>query len=182
VWFTGLATVGLVVATGTLAAAAWKALEQLKVARRQLEDVKRDREVQVFSDLGLRWEGRAMTEALQLELEYSAEELRDLFRTASKKRSHNPLRERKRIREAQLRVVLLRVPNYFEDAAFIAKAGGLDIEGELFADAFGGVAVDEWKKWRLVVELLQEEDPLAYCEFQRLANEAKKDEPKKAGD
>jgi hypothetical protein len=175
VWFLFGATVALAVVTGGLATAAWLALRQLAVAVQELEEVKRDRHVQVFSDLGSRWEGREMTEALHIELEYTAEALRALFRRAGGPPSRNPLKERRRLREAKRRVVLLRVPNYFEDAAFIAKAGGL--EGKLFSDNFGGVAVDEWKIWGPTIKLLQEEDPSAYEEFERLAKQAEKDEP-----
>jgi hypothetical protein len=62
------------------------------------------------------------------------------------------------------------VPNYFEDAAKIAEAGGLD--WEQFTDNFDGVAIVCWKIWDLAVMELQEEDPLAYEEFEKLANDA----------
>ena len=179
VWFLGAATAVLAAATIALAIFTQRALGQLKTALRELEEVQRDREVSVFSELGRRWEGREMTESLQLELEYTAEALRALFRRAGRDPSRNPIRERRRLREAKKRILLLRVPNYFEDAAFIAKAGGL--EGDLFRENFGGVAEDEWKIWGPTVKLLQEEDPSAYEEFERLAKQAKKDEPTPEG-
>lgn len=179
VWVLGGATILLAAATIAVAIAAWRAFDQLKVAIRELEEVQRDREVAIFSDFGRRWEGREMTEALHTELEYSAEGLRALFKRASRAPSRNPFKDRRRIREGKKRVVLLRVPNYFEDAAFIAKAGGL--EGELFRDNFGGVAVDEWKIWGPTIKLLQEQDPLAYEEFERLVEQARQDEPRPPG-
>jgi hypothetical protein len=179
VWFLGSATAVLAGATIALAIFTRRALGALKVAIRELEEVQRDREVAVFSDLGRRWEGQEMTEALHIELEYSAEAMRRLFTRAGHDPYRNPIKERRRLREAKRRVVLLRVPNYFEDAAFIAKAGG--IEGELFRENFGGVAVDEWRVWGPTIKLLQEEDPSAYEEFERLAKQAKKDEPEPTG-
>ena len=136
VWFLGSATAILAGATIALAVFTRRALGQLKVAIRELEEVQRDREVSVFSDFGRRWEGQEMTEALHIELEYSAEALRRLFTRAGHDPYRNRLKERRRLREAKRRVVLLRVPNYFEDAAFTAKARGL--EGELFAENFEG--------------------------------------------
>jgi hypothetical protein len=181
VWFLGGATAILAGATIALAVFTRRALGQLKVAIRELEEVERDRQVSVFSDFGRRWESREMTEALHIELEYSADALRALFRRAAVRDPlRNPAKERRRMRDAKRRVVLLRVPNYFEDAGFIAKAGGL--EGELFSNNFGGVAVDEWKIWGPTIKLLQEEDPSAYEEFEGLAKRAKKDEPQAAGD
>jgi hypothetical protein len=56
-WLTAVATVALVAATGVLAGAAWRALAQLGVALDQLEEVKRDRHVQVLDQMG--GDGRA---------------------------------------------------------------------------------------------------------------------------
>ena len=61
-WMTALATVALVSATSVLASAAWRALAQLGLALEQLEEVKRDRHVQVLDEMGRRWEGTEMTE------------------------------------------------------------------------------------------------------------------------
>jgi hypothetical protein len=175
VWFLFGATVALAAVTTALAVAAILALRELGFAVQELEEVKRDRHVQVFSDLGSRWESREMTEALQLEWQYRPETLAALFEHASSGRARNPFRERRRQQAAQQTVVLLRVPNYFEDAAMIAKAGGLD--SKLFTDNFGGVAVDEWKLWKPTIKKLQETDPLAYVEFERLATHEEKVDP-----
>jgi hypothetical protein len=119
--------------TGVLAAAAWRALYQL-------EEVKRDRHVEVLDAMGRRWESDQMTEALQMEVDHTPESL------------------------------VRRVPNYFEDAATIARAGSL--ESSLVTETFGGVARDEWSLWRPAIKKLQETDPLAYVEFERMAEEA----------
>jgi hypothetical protein len=62
------------------------------------------------------------------------------------------------------------VPNYFEDAATIARAGNL--ESSLVSETFGGVAKDEWSLWKAAIKKFQETDPLAYVEFERMAKEA----------
>jgi hypothetical protein len=167
VWWLFAATAALVGVTAVLAAAALTALRQLRVAVDQLDEVRRDRHVQVFSDLGRRWEGPEMTEALVRESDYTPTSLAALFARPPIEPSHNPIREHRRALEDRDRVVLLRVPNYFEDAAMIAKAGGL--EARLFRDNFGGVAVDEWKLWAPAIKTLQKADPDSYVEFERLA-------------
>jgi hypothetical protein len=111
----------LPIATTALAIAAIRALGQLRVAVEQLDVVRRDRHVEVFSDLGRRWEGPEMTEALALEDDYTGEELAKFFVRAPIAPSANPFREYRRKAEARARIVLLRVPNYFEDAMMIAK-------------------------------------------------------------
>jgi hypothetical protein len=175
VWWLFGATAALAGVTGLLALAAWRALDQLKLARSQIEDAKRDRHVQVFSDLGKRWESRDMTEALELEWHYQSQTLAALFERAGEGPSRNPLKERRRRRAAQQTVVLLRVPNYFEDAATIADLGGL--ESRLFVENFGGVAVDEWRLWGPTVKKLQETDPLAYVKFEELAKQEEQTDP-----
>src|SRR5947207_7847244 len=134
VWFLFGATVALALVTAALAVAAILALRQLAVAVEELEEVKRDRHVEVFSDFGRRWESREMTEALEAEKDFRPQELVELFEKANRDPSWNPLRERTRKRAAKLTVLLLRVPNYFEDAGMVYRAGGLD--KTLFADNF----------------------------------------------
>lgn len=169
VWWLFGATAGLACITLALATAAIKALGRLQVAVQQLEEVKRDRLVQVFSDLARRWEGAAMTEALAREIEYSPAQLAKLFAERSGEPLSNPLKERRRRQRERERLVLLRVPNYFEDALMIAKAGGL--EAVLSRENFGGVALDEWRQWKPAVKALQKADELAFVEFERLAEE-----------
>lgn len=72
------ATVALAVVTAVLASAAVKALDQLKVGLRQLdvtveqlEEAKRDRHAQAFSDLGRRWDAPDITESILLGHKYT---------------------------------------------------------------------------------------------------------------
>lgn len=160
----------LVAVTGMLAAAAWRALDQLRIAIDQLEEVKRDRHVEVLDEMGRRWEGEEMTEALQMAVEYTPESLVRLFARAARPRSGNPVRDRQTRRARKDTIILLRVPNYFEDAATIAKAGSL--ESTIITEAFGSVAKDEWALWKPTIKKLQENDDGAYAEFERMAEEA----------
>jgi hypothetical protein len=175
VWWLFGATAALAAVTTALAAAAVLALRQLGLAVEELEEVKRDRHVEVFSEFGRRWESREMTEALEIEKDYRPAQLVALFEKANRKPSGNPLRDRPRKQAAKKTVLLLRVPNYFEDAGMIYRAGGLD--ATLFANNFGGVAVDEWERWGPAVKKLQETDPLSYVEFERMVREAKAVDP-----
>ena len=49
------------------------------------------------------------------------------------------------------------------------KAGGLN--DALFAENFGGVAVDEWARWGPTIKQMQQNDPLAYELFERFAKQ-----------
>jgi hypothetical protein len=92
-WLTALATLALIAATALLAAAAWRALAQLRVALDQLEEVKRDRHVQVLAEMGRRWEGDEMTQALQMSVDDTPDDLVRLFERAARPRSGNPIRD-----------------------------------------------------------------------------------------
>jgi hypothetical protein len=94
-WLTALATLALVAVTGVLAAAAWRALDRLRIAIDQLEEVKRDRHVEVLDEMGRRWEGEEMTQALQMAVGYTPEGLVRLFERAARPRSGNPMRDRR---------------------------------------------------------------------------------------
>jgi hypothetical protein len=171
-----VATLALVVATGVLAVAAIKGLGQLRVAVQQLDEVRADRNVLIFSDFGLRWEGEPMTEALVLAQKFSGEELAALFkRGADGTRLTNPFKERRRQREERERVILLRIPSYFEDVAIVAQAGSLN-DDIRFTDNFGGLASELWPKWRLTVKQFQEVDPTYYSEFEQLASSVEAEE------
>jgi hypothetical protein len=146
----------------------------LRVGLDQLREVKLDRHVQIFLEMGRRWEGREMTEALQREKGLTPQELREIFDYAERPRSRNPFRERKYTRAARETVVLLRIPNYFEDAAMVTRVGGLD--ESLVLENFGGVAIDEWRRWSLTVKAMQEEDELAYMGFEQLVGRAEKED------
>jgi hypothetical protein len=80
------------------------------------------------------------------------------------------MRDRRTRRARKDIIILLRVPNYFEDAATVAKAGSL--ESSVITDAFGSVAKNEWALWKPTITKLQENDEGAYAEFERMAEEA----------
>jgi hypothetical protein len=169
-WVLSGATLALVGVTAVLAYAAVRALGQLQTALQDLEEVKRDRHVQVFADWGRRWQSAEMIAALQLEAEYTPQQLAELFSRGgdATEPPKSPLGRRRRRREAKARVVMLGVPNYFEDAVITARAGGLD--EALFAENFGGLAIAEWARWGLaIIEIRRVNDDLAYVEFERFA-------------
>jgi hypothetical protein len=120
-WFIAAGTFLLTAATATLAAAAWRALGQLTEA-------KSDRHVQVFSDMGRRWESEEMMETLKLEAEHTPESLLELFELAVSDPLPDAGEEAKRIQARKDRSILLRIPNYFEEAAAIQKVGSLRVD------------------------------------------------------
>ena len=127
--------------------------------------------MRVFAELGARWAGPEITEALQKEAEYTPEHITALFALAREDPSTNIIRERHRIHAIKEKAILLRIPYYFEDVALICKAGGL--ETAQINDYFGGIAEEEWKIWEPTVKQMQAIDPLAYVEFERFAKAAK---------
>jgi hypothetical protein len=161
VWALVAVTFLLFVATAVLAYAAFKALGAIREATQ-------DRHVEFFAEMGRRWQSDEMVDALQIQKGYTPEELNALFEREGEQPSNNPLIEARRRRDIRERIVLLRVPNYFEDAVIAYKAGGLD--GDLFAENFGGVAIEMWKAWAVTVESMQKRiDELTYSEFQKFA-------------
>jgi hypothetical protein len=180
VWWLFGATVGLAGVTGGLVVAAFKALRAVKVALQEIEEVRRDRHAEVFSDLGRRWVSPEMTEALIREQDFTAQRLAAFFAAPQLPVSRNPLRERLRKARARDRVVLLRVPIDFEDAAMTAKAGGL--EGALVREHIGGIAVDECQVWGSAIKILQEADPLAFEEFERLVDSVRAEDAQRLGE
>lgn len=156
-------TFGLMLATGCLATYAFRALNELETAVEELEESKRDRHVSVFADFGRRWEGAEITEALILSTHHTPESLRDLWAGDSqvvKTRAQE-------LEEARQRIILLRIPSYFEDAAIIATVGKL--EDTRFRENFGGIAVEAWQQWQPTIDFMQATDPQSFCEFRRLA-------------
>jgi hypothetical protein len=81
-----IATIGLFSVTGVLAFAAIRALRQLRLAVEQLEEVRKDRQTEIFAELGRRWDGQEMTEALFKEKNYDAAQLARLFARGREKR------------------------------------------------------------------------------------------------
>jgi hypothetical protein len=169
VWVLAGATIALAVVTAVLAIAAIRALKQLGFAIEELDEVKRDRHVQAFSDLGRRWDSPTMEESLKKEADYTQAQLADLVVRAAQPLTNNRLKDWHRRRARKELVVLLRVPNYFEDLALITKAGGLDIK--LVAADFKGLAQDEWVYWEAAILRLRDTDPWSFTQFERLVRE-----------
>ena len=111
-----------------------------------------------------------MTDALQMEVGYTPDSLLALFERAAANPSTDPVLEAERKTARKDRIILLRVPNYFEEAAAIQKVGSL--EADLIDDYFGGLANDEWKLWKPTVKKLQESDKQAFVEFEQMAKRA----------
>jgi hypothetical protein len=161
-WVLAGATIALATATTVLAWAARRALDQLR-------EVKEDRHVQVFSDMGNRWASREMTEAFHLEVKYTPDSLTRLFDRAAADRSRRPIREHRRRQAERETVILLRIPNYFEEAGTIARIGNL--EPELVNDYFAGVANTKWRLWGPTLKSFQKFDEEAWVMFERMAKQ-----------
>jgi hypothetical protein len=159
VWALVAATFMLVVVTGVLAGAAIMAL-------RELDEAKTDRHVQVVTSLAARWNGEMLVSALSAEQLYTEEELAEIVTKARGDPTANPLRELRRKRAIRELVVLLRIPDYFEDLAFMAQRVNLD--DDALAN-FKGLVVDEWKAWEPAIgELGRTGDPYSYRRFEAL--------------
>lgn len=172
VWYLFGATVALACITLGLVIAGFRALRQLEFAREALEAGKKDRHVQVFFDMGHRWDGPEMVESLQEERLYDSRQLEKLFAKAYAPRSRNPFKEHAARRASTKTVTLLRVPNFFENLALIIKAGSLDLD---FVNRdYGTVAKEGWKKWEPAMMELRKTDPHSYQEFQWLVDELAK--------
>jgi hypothetical protein len=142
-----LAGAGLVVA----GIGAWFAVKQL-------DETRRDREIQLIAELGRRWDDDRMAEARDKQLEYTSEELcEEVVRWLEDPKS----------RDSQLLLLLLRVPNFFEDLAVMVESGGLDIK--LVDKAFRALVLTQWSYWeQAIVRTRELREPEAYVEFEKL--------------
>jgi hypothetical protein len=143
-------------------------------ALRVLGEARRDRHVQILVAMGRRWEASEMTAALQSSRDYTPKALAELAEAARTGPKGDPTRA---AAEKKL-IVLLRVPNYFEDAGLISRVARM--EDDLIDDYWGGVAIDEWSTWEPAIRKIQENDERAYEEFERLAKEDERGEIAKA--
>jgi hypothetical protein len=116
-----------------------------------------------------------MTEALQNSRDYTPNELAALVVAARTGPKGDPTRA---VAEKKL-VVLIRVPNYFEDAGLIARVARM--EDDLIENSFGGVAIDEWSTWEPAIKRIQERDEQAYEEFERSAREDEREAIERTG-
>jgi hypothetical protein len=133
VWTLVAATFLLVLVTGVLAGAAIRALQEL-------DEAKTDRHIQVMTSLAARWNSEMLISALCGEQVHTEEELAEIVTAARAEQSWNPLRERRRRRAIRQLVVLLRIPEYFEDIAFMAER--VDLDDDSLAN-FKGLVIDE---------------------------------------
>lgn len=161
VWGLFGATIALATVTAVLVWAACKALGQLNEA-------KSDRHVEVFIAMGERWASREMTEALVLArtIYYTPALLAALFA----KESHDgPPKgaEAEWRREVEHRIILTRIPNYFDEAEMMLRAGSLDAES--FDEYFAEAATWEWELWRGTIDALQATSPHTFEGFSTLA-------------
>jgi len=166
----------MVAGLGFAAAAAgvWVAVNQLKATRRQLDEIKRDRHVQVISDFGLRWDSEGLSEARRRQRRYDNVELCEKISTRRGPRPRNPLKLRawRRATNAAEVQLLLRVPNYFEDIGLMVDCGALDIE--LVGKAVGDLAISEWGRWELAITEMRSNSPRAYSKFGKLVEQLRK--------
>jgi hypothetical protein len=176
VWFLFAATVGLGLVTLALVIAAWRALDELEVGVRQLEvtvkqleEVKKDRHVDVFLSFGIRWDEAAMSEALERESNYSRADLERMVELSQSAVSPNPIKKRARRRAERELVVLKRVPNYFEDLSLVTQTGALDIR--LVGKNFKTLVAEEWELWELAMTEFRKVEPSSYKEFEWLVEQ-----------
>jgi len=158
------ATVALVCVTSVLAYAAWRALDQLKVALRQLEltveqlaQAKRDRHINILSEFGQRWDDARLVEAREKQRGYANTELATAIKQWAEGGKAGDI------------PILLRVPNFFEDLALMVELG--ELERPFVARSFKTMARREWAYWELAVTELRTRDPEAYVEFEQLVAE-----------
>jgi hypothetical protein len=164
-WAIAGGTIALAAVTAVLAIAAWRALSQLTEGRT-------DRQVQVLIHLGERWNSEMMSEALLIEATHTKEGLAHLVERAW--REHDGWFFKGRAKRAKDRanrelVILLRVPDYFEDLAVLAERAHLDMRD--VGLIFKGVVLDEWDLWELAIAKLREGDPYSYTQFERLVTD-----------
>lgn len=127
-------------------------------ALRQLGEVRRDRHLRVLSDLSHRWDSDLITDSRQRVFKYGRERLAEIAGEWQKVPSSQPDF-----------VVLLRIPNYFEDLALMTKFAKLDIR--FVARAFKGLVLEEWAYWEPTIMLLRKSDDLSFCEFEWLVGQ-----------
>jgi hypothetical protein len=157
VWALFGATLFLGIITFVLSAAALYGLGQVQTAVRQLEEVKRDRHLQVLGDFGIRWDSGPVWEARQKLMEVpNSDDLAELVGEWYATRDPSA-------KDVQL---YLRVPNFFEDLALMMEAGQLDYEW--FRRNMRSVALDTWKYWEPAVTKMRERRPSSYIEFEGL--------------
>lgn len=116
----------------------------------------------MLSEFGRRWDEPRLSAARKLQLTLDDDALTKLFRenygTASAERDKL--------------LLLLRVPNYFEDLALMVKLGDLNMDNvEL---AVGSRTLQAWSYWKGAIAVICASDRSSYAEFRWLVKELEK--------
>lgn len=138
------------------------------IAVAQLEEVKKDRHVQVFFDFGVRWDSRAMSETLARVTD-----------TAQQRwpRSWPEVREAKAVRSADIsRGEPTRSSPFFCESRTISKTWPSSVRRavldlKLVSRDFKGVALVAWDYWQPAMKNLRQADPFSYSQFERLVGQ-----------
>jgi hypothetical protein len=157
-WTDKMTAIGTAVVAGGVAitaVGAWFAYVQLREARA-------DRQVQVLSEFGRRWDDPLLWEARAMQFDYTNEQLAEIVDRWFT--SQDPS-----AREVPL---LLRVPNFFEDISVMVEAGHLELD--YVARAMRSLALGQWEYWQLAIEKMREHAPSSYAEFERLVRDLKR--------
>jgi hypothetical protein len=136
----------------------------------QLKEVRRDRHVQVFMDLGDRWNSELLSAARSIQNRHTPAELAGLIETAWSEPVDDPGRNAKEQATKNLES-LMRIPDFYEDLALITESGGLDIAA--VGKNFKGVVVSDWDHWSQAMAKLRGPDRYAYSQWERLVKQLK---------
>jgi hypothetical protein len=146
--------VGIIVA----AVGAWLAFNQIKETRR-------DRDIQVLSDFGRRWDEERLTEARTKLLSYTSSDL-----AAEVEKWFTPPRE-----PTSEVPILLRVPSFFEDLAIMVECGRLELK--FVSKSFRGIAIREWEYWSDAIDKMRQYEPSSYVEFEKMVRQLLEEQP-----
>jgi hypothetical protein len=129
----------------------------------QLDETRRDRHVQVIADLGRRWDGPELAAARRKQLEYLSV---PLSRKVEQWLGHPDT-------DSEAMLLLLRVPNFFEDLAVMVESGSLDLR--LVGKVFKSIAVMHWRYWEPSIRVIRDRHgPRAYAQFETLVRQLEK--------
>ena len=158
-WADQLAAFGtLVTACGAVAAAV-----AAHLALGQLDETRRDRHVQVIADLGRRWDDAQLAAARKKQLGYPSV---PLSRKVEQWLAHPDT-------DSEAMLLLLRVPNFFEDLAVMVESGSLDLR--LVGKVFKGIALAHWQYWEPSIRIIRDyREPDAYAQFETLVRQLQK--------
>jgi hypothetical protein len=70
---------------------------------------------------------------------------------------------------------LLTEPNFLEDLAILVDRRGIDFR--IVNRSLGYLVADRWALWKPTIDVFRADDPLNFCEFEKLANRIAKKNP-----